>query len=196
MNAFLLFIHILGGIGLFIGGMCELVGLRLLLRAKDVEFLRAATTLSRLALAIDPVSSLAVVVTGLYFVITAWGWSVAWINVALASFALITLLAPALQGRRFLAIQRAVARTPDGPVPADLRRLIQDPVLRISVQSVLPLATGLLALMVLKPMLVGAILIMAIALLLGAASALPDWRKTRRPDQLKSSVSGGGYSLD
>jgi hypothetical protein len=67
MNAFLLFVHILGGIGLFIGGMCELVGLRFLLRAKSVEFLRAATALSRLALVIDPLSSLAVVVTGLYF---------------------------------------------------------------------------------------------------------------------------------
>lgn len=195
MTAFLLFIHILGAIGLFIGGMCELVGLRLLLRAKNVEFLRAATALSRLALAIDPLSSLAVVVTGLYFVITAWGWSVAWINVALASFALITLLAPVLQGRRFLAIQRAVDRTPDGPVPEDLRRLIQDPVLQISVQSVLPLATGLLALMVLKPMLVGAILIMGIALLLGAISALPNWRSARRPDRTKSGGWSAGNTL-
>jgi hypothetical protein len=190
MNAFLLFIHILGGIGLFIGGMCELVGLRFLLRAKNVEVLRAATALSQLALVIDPLSSLAVVVTGLYFIITAWGWSVAWINVALASFALITLLAPFLQGRRFLAIQRAVDHAPDGPVPDDLRRLIHDPVLQISVQSVLPLATGLLALMVLKPMLVGALLIMGIALLLGVASALPSWRNTRRPDPLESKVAG------
>jgi len=195
MNAFVLFVHILGGIGLFVGGMCELVGLRFLLRAKSVEFLRAATALSRLALVIDPLSSLAVVVTGLYFVITAWGWSVAWINVALASFALITLLAPALQGRRFLAIQRAVARTPDGPVPVDLRRRIQDPVLRASVQSVLPLATGLLALMVLKPMLVEAVLIMVIALLLGIASALPNWRNTPLPDRLQPPVSSTGKML-
>jgi hypothetical protein len=196
MNAFLLFLHILGGIGLFIGGVSELVALRFLLRAKSVEFLRAATALIRLALVVDPLSSLAVVVTGLYFVVTVWGWTVAWINVALVSFALITLLAPALQGRRFLAIQRAVTRTPDGPVPEDLRRLIQDPVLRVSVQSVLPLATGLLALMALKPMLVEAILIMGIALLLGIATALPTWRNTGHPDRRHTPASSTGNTLD
>ncbi len=84
----------------------------------------------------------------------------------------ITLAAPALQGRRMLVIQREVERAPDGSVPAELRRLIQDPVLQVSIQSVLPLATGLLALMVLKPSLVGALLIMGDALLFGVVSAL------------------------
>jgi hypothetical protein len=138
MQAFLLFLHILGGIGLFIGGVSELVGLHLLLRAKTVEFLRAATALTRLALVVDPLSSLLVVATGLYFVVAAWGWSVGWIDVALISFALITLAAPALQGRRMLVIHREVGRTPDGPVPEELRQRIQDPVLRVSIQSVLP----------------------------------------------------------
>ena len=176
MQAFLLFLHILGGIGLFIGAVCELVGLQFLQRAKTVEFLRAAMILTRLALRIDPLSSLLVVATGLYFIITAWGWSVGWIDVALISFALITLAAPALQGRRMLVIQREVERAPDGPVPAELRRLIHDPVLRVSIQSVLPLATGLLALMVLKPSLVGALLIMGGALLFGVVSALTRWQ--------------------
>jgi hypothetical protein len=129
-------------------------------------------------------------------VITAWGWSVAWINVALVSFALITLLAPALQGRRFLVIQRAVARTPDGPVPENLHRLIQDPVLRASVQSALPLATGLLALMVLRPMLVEALLIMGIALLLGITSALPNWENSPHPDRLQPPASSTGNTSE
>jgi hypothetical protein len=185
MHAFLLFLHILGGIGLFIGGVCELVGLQLLLRAKTVEFLRAATTLTRVALVVDPLSSLLVVATGLYFVVAAWGWSVGWIDVALISFALITLAAPALQGRRMLVIQREVGSTADGPVPEKLRQLIQDPVLRVSIHSVLPLATGLLALMILKPSLVGAVLIMGSALLLGVLSALPRWQGPRHTDHLQ-----------
>jgi hypothetical protein len=179
MHTLLLFLHILGGIGLFIGGVCELIGLHLLLQARHVEALRAGTTLTRLALVVDPLSSMSVAATGLYFVVTAWGWSVPWINVALASFALITLAAPALQGRRFLAIHRIVGRISDGSVPEDLRGLIQDPVLRVSVQSVLPLATGLLALMVLKPALLGALLIMGVALLIGLISAIPTWWRTR-----------------
>jgi len=186
MHAFLLFLHILGGIGLFIGGVCELVGLQLLLRAKTVEFLRAATTLTRIALVVDPLSSLLVVATGLYFVVTAWGWSVGWIDVALISFALITLAAPALQGRRMLVIQREVGRIPDGPVPEELQGLIQDPLLRVSIQSVLPLATGLLALMIFKPSLVGAVLMMGGALLLGVLSALPRWQGPRHTDHLHS----------
>jgi hypothetical protein len=175
MHTFLLFLHTLGGIGLFIGAVCELIGLQLLLRAKTVEFLRAATSLTRIALVVDPLSSLLVVATGLYFVVTAWGWSVGWINVALINFALITLAAPALQGRRILVIQREVGCTADGPVPEELRQRIQDPVLRVSIQSVLPLATGLLALMILKPSLVEAMLIMVSALLVGVLSALPPW---------------------
>lgn len=187
-HALLLFIHILGGVGLFIGGTCELVGLQLLLRAKSVEFLRAATTLTRLALVVDPLSGIAVAATGLSFIITAWGWSVAWIDVALASFALITLAAPALQGRRFLAIHRIVAHTPDGAVPENLHRLIHDPVLRVSVQCVLPLATGLLALMALKPGLVEALVIMGVALLAGIATALLTWPRAHRA--LHAPVSG------
>jgi hypothetical protein len=81
LHALLLFLHILGGVGLFIGGACELVGLRLLLKAHHIESMRLAATITRLALVIDPVSSMLVVATGLYFVITAWGWSVAWIDV-------------------------------------------------------------------------------------------------------------------
>jgi hypothetical protein len=189
MHAFPLFLHILAGIGLFIGATCELVGLRLMLRAKSVDVLRAATTLTRLALVVDPLSSLVAATTGLYFIVTSWGWSVAWINVALASFALITLAAPALQGRRFLAIQRAVGRAADGAVPENLRMQIQDPLLRVSVQSVLPLATGLLALRVLKPRLVEAVLIMGIALLVGIASALPDWWNTYRTDRVQRTVA-------
>jgi hypothetical protein len=184
MHALLLFLHIFGGIGLFIGGVCELVGLQLLVRAKTVEFLRAATSLTRLALVVDPLSSLLVVATGLWFVVTAWGWSVGWIDVALISFALITLAAPALQGRRLLAIHREVGRTPDGPVPEALRARIEDPVLWASIHAVLPLATGLLALMVLKPSLVGAVLLMGSALLLGVLSVLPRWHTLRHTDHL------------
>src|SRR5262245_42161379 len=186
MHAFLLFLHVLGGIGLFIGGACELLGLRLLLRAKTVEYLRATTTLTRIALVVDPLSSLLVVATGLYFVVTTWGWSVGWIDVALISFALITLAAPALQGRRMLVIQREVGRAPDGPVPEQLRGLIEDPVLRVSIQSVLPLGTGLLALMIFKPSLVGAVLMMGGAILLGVLSALPRWQGPRDTDHLHS----------
>lgn len=184
-HALLLFIHILGGVGLFIGGTCELVGLRLLLQAKSVEFLRAATSLTRLALVVDPLSGIAVAATGLSFIISAWGWSVAWIDVSLASFVLITLAAPFMQGRRLLMIHRIVARAPDGAVPEDLRRLIHDPVLRVSVQCVLPLATGLLALMALKPGLVGALVIMGVALLAGIATALPNGLRTWRPSRAR-----------
>ena len=109
----------------------------------------------------------------------------AWIDVALASFALITLAAPTLQGRRFLAIHRIVAHTPDGAVPENLHRLIHDPVLRVSVQCVLPLATGLLALMALKPGLVGALVIMGVALLAGIATALPNGLRTWRPSRAR-----------
>jgi hypothetical protein len=190
MYSFLLMLHILGAIGLFAGATCEMVGLWLLRQACSVEYTRAAAMVTRLALVIDPLSCLLVFGTGLYFVITAWGWSVAWIDVALATFVLITLAAPLLQGRRILAIARLIQQTPDGPVPTELHVLIEDPILQASVQTVPPVAVGLLALMTLRPSLIGALGIIGTALVVGIGATIAQRWGTAR-SHLTSKERGG-----
>jgi hypothetical protein len=73
--------------------------------------------------------------------------------------------------------------------------LIHDPVLRVSVQCVLPLATGLLALMALKPGRVGALIIMGVTLLAGIATALPNGLRARGARRAPAHDSHCGKTL-
>jgi hypothetical protein len=168
--------HVVGAAGLVLGACFELGGLTLLRRARSVSDVRQAMAVASIALMIDPASSLLVFGTGVFLTATAWTWTTPWITTALIFFVLITLLAPSLQGRRLLAIRRMVRQTPDGPIPHALHMLIRDPILRASVQSVLPLTLGFLLLMTLKPALLGSLSIMIVALVAGILSGIPTRR--------------------
>jgi len=171
-----LLVHVLGAVGLVAGACCELGGLLLLRRARRVSDVRHAMAVASVALMIDPASSLLVFGTGMFLSATAWTWTVPWITTALIFFVLITVLAPSLQGRRLLAIRKMLRQTPDGPIPAVLDMLIRDPILRASVQAVLPLTLGFLLLMTLKPALLGSLGIMIVALGVGILPSLPTQR--------------------
>ncbi len=168
-----LFVHVASDIGIFVGIGAWLLGFAALRRAQDVSQVRALAALIQRSEPVSVVSSLLTIASGLYMLLTVWGWQTAWALVALGS--IIVCLPPLLLGiiePRIRSLLRLARDAPDGSVPGQLRRLIDDPVLATSLQTLAAVVLGIVFLMTNKPGLAGAIGIMVMAIGLGVASGL------------------------
>ena len=167
-----LFLHVSGAIGYFVGMGTWLFGFAALRRAQRVEQVRALTNLTGRLGPLFGISVLLILVTGLYMAITAWGFQTGWIPVALVSLILIAPLGTAIIEPRRRTIARLAQEAPDGPLPQELEQRIHDPILGTALQTVTILLLGIVFLMTAKPELIGSLIVMAVALVLGLASGL------------------------
>jgi hypothetical protein len=177
-----LFVHIVGAIGYFLGiGMWLfiLLGLR---RAQRVEQVRALIHLNDLSGPFSGISALLLLAAGLYLALTAWSLLTGWILVALISLLLMVPTSAALIAPRRSAIVKQMAReAPGDEISEALERHIDDPVLATVCTTVLTLLLGLVFLMTTKPNLVGSLIVMVVALLLGLAAGALVSRMKRSP---------------
>lgn len=168
-----LFVHIAGTFALLAVVGIQTAGTFWLRQAQRVEQVRDLTG-RMLALArVFPVILLTILAAGLYMAITTWGLQTAWIDVALVTFLILSVAAPAIHAPRGAALKRAAEAASDGPLTPDLVAQVRDPVVAVSHMTLLTLTLGILFLMTNKPPLgisVGAILV---ALLLGLATSIP-----------------------
>ena len=174
-----LFFHIIGAIGYFIGMGTWLLSLAGLRRARSVEQVR---TLVRLVGRTGPlfgISVLLILAAGLYMAITAWNLLTGWILVGLISLILIAPLGTAFIEPRRRSIARLAQEAPDGPLPQSLEQRTHDPVLLTAVLTVTILLLGIVFMMTNKPSLVGSLIVMAVALVLGLVSSALVSRSTR-----------------
>jgi hypothetical protein len=167
-----LFLHISGAIGYFIGMGTWLFGFTALRRAQRVEQVRALTNLTGRLGPLFVLSVLLILASGLYMAITAWGLRTSWIAVGLISLILIAPLGLVLIEPRRRAIARLAQEAPDGPLPQALQQRIHDPILGTALQTVTILLLGIVFLMTTKPALIVSLIVMAVALVLGLASGL------------------------
>jgi hypothetical protein len=166
-----LFLHIVGALGFFVALGVEWISLRHLrsaLTAEQVrEWMRVAIGVRRLGM----ISMLLLLVSGFTMMAMAQMGG-AWMIVAFWSLVLLGVLAVTLSFRRMAAIGRAMAAE-TGPVSPALNQLLNHPLLWIAIQTRVAIALGVVFLMTLKPDLRGSLLAIAIAMVLGLASALP-----------------------
>src|SRR5438552_15100368 len=162
-----LFVHVSGAIGYFISMGTWLFGLAALRRAQRVEQVRALTHLVGRVGPLFGISVLLLLATGLYMAITAWGLLTGWILVGLISLVLLAPLGTALLEPRRRVIDRLARTAPDGPLTEELERCIHDPVLLTAPQTLTALLLGVVFVMTTKPSLVGSLIVMAVALVLG-----------------------------
>jgi hypothetical protein len=167
-----LFLHVSGAIGYFIGIGAWLFGLAGLRRAQRVEQVRSLTNLIGMTGPLFGISILFILAAGLYMAITAWSLQTGWIAVALISLVLIAPLGTAIIEPRRRALSRLANEAPGGSLPETLKQRIHDPVLGTAVQTLATLLFGIVFLMTTKPSLPVALVVMAIALALGLASGL------------------------
>jgi hypothetical protein len=174
-----LFLHVSGAIGYFIGIGAWLFGLAGLRRAQRVEQVRSLTNLIGMTGPLFAISILFILAAGLYMAITAWSLQTGWIAVALISLVLIAPLGTAIIEPRRRAISRLANEAPDGSLPETLKQRIHDPVLGTALQTLAALLFGIVFLMTTKPSLPGSLIVMAVALALGLASGLFIFRPAR-----------------
>lgn len=167
-----LFLHVSGAIGYFISMGAWLFGLAALRRVQRVEQVRVLTHLIMRLGPLFGVSVLLLLATGLYMAITAWSLLTGWILVALISLILIAPLGTVFIEPRRSAIDRLAQEAPDGPLSRELERRTHDPVLLTALQTVTILLLGIVFLMTNKPSLIGSLIVMAVALVLGLASGV------------------------
>ena len=181
-----LFLHVSGAIGYFVGMGTWLFGLASMRRAQRVEQVRSIVQLVGLSGPLFGISVLLLLAAGLYMALNAWSLLTGWIVVGLISLVLLAPLGTAFLEPRRRVIDRLARTAPDGPLPEELERCFRDPVLLTSPQILTALLLGVVFLMTTKPSLVGSIIVMAVALVLGLAWGLFVSRTTSPKDMAES----------
>jgi hypothetical protein len=167
-----LFVHVLGAITFFMALGMEWVTVLQVQRAATVVQVRERMAGFALMPRLYIPAMVAILLPGLYMTATTWGWDAGWPAVALAAMALLAALGAALTGPRMAAIGRSTA-TESEPLSPAFRGRLSDPLLRASLRTRTAVAVGIIFLMTVKPNLAGSLLALAVATLLGLASAVP-----------------------
>ncbi len=179
----ILFLHVVGAIGYFLGiglWLFILLGLR---RTQRVEQVRSLIHLTDLSAPFSGASAVLLRGTGLYLALSTWSLLTSWILVALISLLLMVPTSAALIAPRRSAIVKQLAReAPEGELSRTLERHLDDPVLATVFTTVVILLLGLVFLMTTKPNLAGSLIVMVVALLLGLAAGAPVSRMRRAPE--------------
>jgi hypothetical protein len=169
-----LFLHVLAVVALFIALALELTSMRRMRAAQTVAQLQEwAGATGKLAV-VFPMSSITILLSGIYMTLTRWSFMAGWPSVALVMLVVLGVLGGAVNGRRQEAIHASIAQAPIGPVPSSLTTMLNDPVLWTSVHVNVALAVGIVFLMAVKPDLIWSIVAMVVFAALGylAAQAL------------------------
>ena len=162
-----LFAHVLGSVALMGAALTEFLMLLGVRRARSAEAVREWIGLRRVIVPAFPLSSVLIVVSGIYLMLAQWRWSDPWILLGLLGQIAIGVSGAAIQGPRLRAIEQAAQGAPDGPVPADVAARIHDPLVWGEICTSTAGVLGIVFLMTFKPDLLGSLLTMAVAVAAG-----------------------------
>ncbi len=166
-----LFMQIVGVLGLFVALGLESTGLRQIRVALAPEQVRTWMGILNSTRRMGFACMGTTVITGIYMMLTDTGL-VPWLYVSVGSLVLVILLSVALTAPRMMEIGQAMAMG-KGTLTSTFYRLANQPLLRVSIQTRIALALGIVFLKITKPELVGSLLTIGVAILLGFASTLP-----------------------
>ncbi len=181
MNLYQLFLylHILGSMGYATGAFLSLLGLFALRRTQRVGQASSILELVEKSGQISGISLFIILVAGIYMTITSWGWKTAWIDVTLGTFVLL-LVFGAIMGIRRHRITVMLKELPDGELPQSVEHQFYDPFLELGTYMLITLLLGIVFLMTVKPGLVGSLITIIIALILGFGFSLPNWNRAKQ----------------
>ena len=172
-----LFLHIAGALGFIVVLGLEWIGLSQVRRARLPDearvILRTVKSADRLGFISMPIT----IITGIYMLLAVWGW-VPWIVVVLGALILEIVLFVVLAKPRMATIEQALAAETEF-VSQTFHGLVNDPILWISIQTRVAIILGIVFLKIAKPDLIGSLVTIGIAIVLGFASALPIFRLER-----------------
>jgi hypothetical protein len=162
-----LFLHILGAVIMFAAISITILAMVSMLYSTKTEGIR---NWSALAVKLDgllPFSVILILLPGLYLVFSAWGWGNPWVDLSLATLLIMTLMGPIINLRRLKTILQA-ANAETNLVPStELLGKVRDRVLWNSVSIMLMLCLAILFLMTVKLTMIGSIITVLVAIVLG-----------------------------
>ncbi len=176
-----LFLHVVGALGLFIALGLQWTSLRQIQGATTSEQIRESMRMYKGVGRFGMASMLMVLVFGIYMAVVAWRGA-AWTAVALGSVVLIIIIMNVLSRPRIAAIERTLT-TEKGPLSPALHNLANDSRLWISMETRIAIALGIIFLMTAKPNMVGSLLTIGVAIVLGLALSLPMVRRKRAQER-------------
>ncbi len=176
-----LFLHITGALGIFVALGLELTGLKQIRSAFTIEHVRSWMGILKNVRKMGFASMLATVITGIYMTVTDVGGE-AWIILTMAALVLVIVLAQAVTSPRMMAVGKALVAE-KGQLSQTFHHLANNTLLSISIQTRVAIALGIVFLKTTKPDLIGSLLTIGIAVILGLASTLPISGRERVPQQ-------------
>ena len=165
-----LFVHIVGVLGLFVALGLEWTGLRQIRGALVYEQVRTWMGILNNTRRMGFASMGTTVITGIYMMITDTGL-VPWLYVSIGALILVILLAVMLTGPRMMAVGQALTLG-KGSLTSAFYNLANHPLLLISIQTRIAIALGIVFLKITKPELAGSLLTIGVAIVLGIATSL------------------------
>jgi hypothetical protein len=178
----LIFLHVLGALGMFTAFAIEGVAQTYLRRAATGPEVRSWADAYRIVPAVGGGSLLILLATGLWMTLAEWDWT-GWIIVASISIIALAVLG-ATGGIRYSAAVQAAADE-GGPLSAGSHEALSHPLPRAMLMMRVAMAIGIVFLMTVKPDLFGSLLAMLAAVLVGVAAVLAIGRRapqgTERP---------------
>jgi hypothetical protein len=175
----LLFVHVSGAIGLFVGMGTWLFGMTAIARALRVEQVRALADLMLMTRYVVPISALLTIASGLTMALTTWGLQTGWILVAIGGLVLIGSTGTWVVDLKVRAIATLAHTLPDGPLSTTFAERTHDLVLRTALHTLTAMLLGIVFLMTTKPAFSSSIGAMIVSLCLGLVSSLPLLRARR-----------------
>jgi hypothetical protein len=178
LYAIVLFVHVVGAVGLFATLALEWVTLRGLGTATTVEAAHGWLGAQAPGRWLGMGSFAALLFGGVYLAaaVGAAGAGGAWMMVALVALVVIGVLGMLVTARRMAPIGRALANE-QGTLPPGLRPRLHDPLLWGSLLTRTAIALGAVWLMTVKPDLTGSLIAMLAAIVIGLAASLPAWSR-------------------
>jgi hypothetical protein len=172
-----LFFHIVGALGVSVALGLEWIGVSQIRRTTVPQEIRAILKIVQGTTRFGFVSMLSTVITGIYMALAAVGW-IPWILVVIGALLLVIMLSRVLTAPRMAGIGQALALE-KGTVSQTFYKLVNDPILWISLQTRVAIVLGIIFLKIATPGLGGALLTIGVATALGVASGLPRFRPVR-----------------
>ena len=177
-----LFVHVLGAVGVFAAIAMESVALGLLRRANSSVEARARIGLLAFpAYRLGPLAMGATLVSGVGMMAMAWGRG-PWMVAALAGLVAMAVLGGMVSGRRLRQLRAAVASETGSDLSDASRSLLSSDALTASLRLRFAIGVAILGLMTFKPEVAGSSVILAAGILAGlVASRVPLAIRRARP---------------
>jgi hypothetical protein len=136
------------------------------------EWATLATQLGR----VFPLALLTFLATGVFMVSARWAWNAGWVDAGLGGLVAL-FLGGIFEGSRGSALLRALDSDPAKPVSATIASRVSDPITRAVSYGNTGLAVGIVFIMVNKPALLGAVVLLLVAILIGVIVSRLLWRR-------------------